>query len=136
MGAQLISAVLGAAALAYSLGSLLRAHLRESRSEREIAARAKRLDEQYDRLFDASTIPYSSGMMAEAPRDVDISVQFALSRHREELERFRADYARALASFYAHPESADPSDVADDERVERVLKALRDKEGERHPAAR
>lgn len=46
MVAEAITAVLGGAALSYSLGRLLRAHLRERGRERELAQRAEDLDSQ------------------------------------------------------------------------------------------
>lgn len=44
MGAEVLTAVLGGAALTYSMGRLLRAHRRENRRERELARRAADLD--------------------------------------------------------------------------------------------
>lgn len=56
MPANVIAAIVGGAALTYSLGDLLLSHLRENRRERELDARDEELEAQYFRLISAPSV--------------------------------------------------------------------------------
>jgi len=103
MPANVIAAIVGGAALTYSLSDLLLSHLRENRRERELDARDEELEAQYFRLVSAPSIV---GATLEHGAATTSSATAGTSSEAQELPSlFQAGEARQ-GRFVSHQETA------------------------------
>jgi hypothetical protein len=129
MSAELVSALLGGAAVTYTLGDLWRKHFRESQREKRIAAHQEELDAEFARLTEPS---HSGATSVSISHEGPVHVFLAHGTHAH----IREQYQRALYRWFLARWGYEPSDPAGEEIEQLFLQEIKEQEREREAASR